>query len=1551
MQASQWHSHCLIAGASGLPLRRFWWSASKAGGGDTALQAGVNNAPIGRPDAFKLRYDQELRIPVKRLVANDIDFDGDALTITQVKRATLEKGFVIYRPPTDIQWALAEGNTIQHSFTYEASDGKGGVTTQVAMITILGPGASGSPDPEAGNPTGPPIKTKPQDGGGGDTTLPTSGQQAQPTAVAPTETPAVTADTSSTIFPASATPATVTDNDNSPVRSVSQAGGSDTALSSAEAAVAEPLAAPVVDSKEKPPKQVRAGTPKPDKLEGTDGEDKIEGRGGKDLLSGKAGDDDLVGGGDDDDLDGGDGFDTAFFSGSVLDYTIERQGEASATVTDKKQGRDGKDVARGVEQLAFHDRTVYLQGGVNNAPIGRPDAFKLRYDQELRIPVKRLVANDIDFDGDALTITQVKRATLEKGFVIYRPPTDIQWALAEGNTIQHSFTYEASDGKGGVTTQVAMITILGPGASGSPDPEAGNPTGSPIKTKPQEGGGGSTTLPTSGQQVQTTAVAPTETLAVTADASIFPASATPATVTDPDSAAVQLGVKFRASVAGAISGIRFYKGPQNTGSHVGGLWTATGQRLATVTFANETASGWQQATFSSPVSIAAGTTYVASYHAPVGKYSVNENYFTTAVTNGPLEALASNTSGGNGVYVYGASSAFPTNTFNASNYWVDVVFNATSTGGNSSPVAVNDSGFTTTVDTVLRIPASQLLANDSDPDNDPLQVAGVTTGTGGTIALDATTNEAVFTPTAGYTGPANFTYTISDGRGGTAGAGVSLTVQQPAGGGNSIVQENAKPGSPRSEWDISGAGSSNIEGFAADMSVNRGATVDFKIRTSSTNYRIDIYRLGYYGGSGARKVATIQRTLTQAQAQPGPLTDSQTGLIDAGNWAVSASWQVPTDIPSGVFIAKLVRQDGVAGSNHIPFIVRNDGPTKSDIVLQTSDTTWQAYNAWGGNSLYTGSPAGRAYKVSYNRPFITRGDNTNTSGPRDFLFDSDYPMLRWLEANGYDVSYVSGMDADRLADPIRGHKVFMTVGHDEYWSGNQRTKVEQARDAGVNLAFFAGNDVFWKTRWENSIAPSGTPYRTLVTYKETHANAKIDPNPAWTGTWRDPRFSPPADGGRPENGLTGTIFTVNDGSVNRITVPAEDGKMRFWRNTNVANLAPGQSTTLTANALTYEWNEDLDNGFRPAGLFRLSSTLDPSTQYLQDYGSTYGPASAQHNMTMYRAPSGALVFSAATPRWAWGLDATHDTDLGGSNPLSTDSRMRQATVNLLADMGVQAGSLQTGLVRPTASSDQTKPTSIITTPSDGASLSVGSNVTISGTATDTGGVVGGVEVSVDGGSSWHRASGRSNWTYNWTPQASGSVTIKSRSVDDSGNLETPGSGKAVSVGSSQPVSGATIFPASATPATVTDPDSSPVQLGVKFRASVAGAVSGIRFYKGPQNTGSHVGGLWTATGQRLATVTFANETASGWQQATFSSPVSIAAGTTYVASYHAPVGKYSVNENYFTTAVTNGPLEALASGTSGGNGVYVYGASSAFPTNTFNASNYWVDVVFNSATG
>ncbi|HYD32472.1 MAG TPA: N,N-dimethylformamidase beta subunit family domain-containing protein, partial [Azospirillaceae bacterium] len=576
---------------------------------------------------------------------------------------------------------------------------------------------------------------------------------------------------------------------------------------------------------------------------------------------------------------------------------------------------------------------------------------------------------------------------------------------------------------------------------------------------------------------------------------LWSAAMTPAVANDPDADAVELGMKFTATTAGSITGLRFYKGAQNTGTHTGSLWTSTGARLGTVTFTNETTSGWQTATFVTPITITANTTYVASYFAPKGHYSVNDGYFSSTYRNGPLTAPA----GANGVYTYSRTSAFPTGSYQSSNYWVDVVFQPTTPIANQAPTATNDSGFSTTAGMALRLSTGVLLANDNDPDGDTLTVTGVTAASGGTVTLDAAAKEVVFTPNAGFTGTASFSYAVSDGYGATASASVGVSVN-PAGTANAIVLENRKAGSPRGEWDITGGGSTNIQGFAADMSVNLGQTVDFKIKTDSTNYRIDIYRLGYYGGDGARKVGTLQKQLGAAQVQPNAIVDGATGLVDAGNWNVSASWAVPGDAVSGVYVAKLVRQDGVTGASHIPFIVRNDA-AKGGVVFQTADTTWQAYNTWGGKSLYyDAATGGRAYKVSYNRPFTNRGDTTGTTGPRDFLFDSEYPMIRWLEANGYDVSYISGLDTDRNGSFLLNNKLFLSVGHDEYWSGQQRANVEAARDAGVNLAFLAGNEMFWKTRWEAAIDGSGKPYRTLVCYKETHADAKIDPSAEWTGT-------------------------------------------------------------------------------------------------------------------------------------------------------------------------------------------------------------------------------------------------------------------------------------------------------------------------------------------------------------------------------------------------------------------------------------------------------------------
>src|SRR5262249_4811084 len=147
------------------------------------------------------------------------------------------------------------------------------------------------------------------------------------------------------------------------------------------------------------------------------------------------------------------------------------------------------------------------------------------------------------------------------------------------------------------------------------------------------------------------------------------------------------------------------------------------------------------------------------------------------------------------------------------------------------------------------------------------------------------------------------------------------------------------------------------------------------------------------------------------------------------------------------------------------------------------------------------------------------------------------------------------------------------------------------------------------------------------------------------------------------------------------------------------------------------------------------------------------------------------------------------------------------------------------------------------------------------------------------------------------------------------------------------------------------PDSA-VELGVTFRSNTSGYITGVRFYKGPNNTGTHVGNLWSSTGTLLARATFTNETASGWQQVNFSTPVAITANTNYVASYYTTNAHFAVTQGYFaSTGVTNGPLTAPANGPSVPNGPYTYGSSSAFPRSTYLSSNYWVDVVFSTTTG
>ncbi len=751
---------------------------------------------------------------------------------------------------------------------------------------------------------------------------------------------------------------------------------------------------------------------------------------------------------------------------------------------------------------------------------------------------------------------------------------------------------------------------------------------------------------------------------------------------------------------------------------------------------------------------------------------------------------------------------------------------------------------------------------------------------------------------------------------------------------NSIVTENALPGNPASQWDISGIGDPDLQGFATDISVNKGSDIGFKIRGNTvSSCNIKIYRLGYYQGNGAREIADLGTV--SISAQPECISNTSTGLIDCGNWSQTSSWSVPSTAVSGIYIAKISRiGDPQNRASHIVFIVRDDAATV-DLLFKTSDATWQAYNTYGGNDFYQGTvpgyPGGRAVKISYNRPFYTR------AGGEDWLFRSEYPMIRWLERNGYSLKYTTDLDMERTPLDLSKFSVFLSVGHDEYWSANERNSVENARDNGKHLAFFSGNEVYWKTRWENSVDGSNTPQRTLVCYKEgtlgeNACNGKCDPTSTWTGLWRNgnPAQYPGSDGYKPENSLTGTISWRD--STGSIKVPSTFKTNRFWRNSPISTIADGSTAILPLGTLGYEWSWENPayQQYYPNKRILLSST---------SFNGKY------HKLSLYRHSSGALVFGAGTVQWSWGLSSTHD---GGN--MAASLSMQQATVNLLADMNAQPATLQVDLTPATASSDVTAPALTVTGPAENATVTNHLSVTVSGTASDIDGIVAGVEYSLDGGTTWQVAEGTTNWNFTFIPSSAGTLSVRIRGFDDSGNSPAPGAETILNLNVTD---GAITGPYSLFPATNPGGSTSRDQingaiLGMKFRSSVNGYITGVRFYKASNDVGSHQGLLFTAGGTLLAQAAFTAETASGWQEVTFSTPVAITANTSYVVAYLSSKGYYSYVEGYFLTSHYNGPITAMADGTDGKNGLIFYENVPVLPTNSYNSSSYLVDLVFNA---
>ena len=248
--------------------------------------------------------------------------------------------------------------------------------------------------------------------------------------------------------------------------------------------------------------------------------------------------------------------------------------------------------------------------------------------------------------------------------------------------------------------------------------------------------------------------------AVDCPCSLWPDSVTPGGAADPDNNPVEVGVKFRSSTDGYVTGIRFYKFAANTGPHAGHLWDEQGNLLASVDFANESASGWQQASLATPVPVSAGEVYVASYLAPAGRYAATLDYFDTAHVNGPLTALESTAANGNGVYSYGIG-AFPTSTYRNANYWVSPVFDlsaddtAAPTVLSTTPLAdAQDVSVTSAVRVTFNEPVQQPVSVSLVRDSDQASVAA-------DVTYDAATKTATLVPWAPLDGLTGYTATVA----------------------------------------------------------------------------------------------------------------------------------------------------------------------------------------------------------------------------------------------------------------------------------------------------------------------------------------------------------------------------------------------------------------------------------------------------------------------------------------------------------------------------------------------------------------------------------------------------------------------------------------------------------------------------------------------------------------------------------------------------------------------------------------------------------------------
>ncbi|HEY4300749.1 MAG TPA: DUF4082 domain-containing protein [Candidatus Didemnitutus sp.] len=941
----------------------------------------------------------------------------------------------------------------------------------------------------------------------------------------------------------------------------------------------------------------------------------------------------------------------------------------------------------------------------------------------------------------------------------------------------------------------------------------------------------------------------TKTFAITITAapttlSIWPSTATPIAADGGADSSVELGVKFQSDITGSITGIRFYKATANTGTHVGNLWSGSGTLLASATFSGESSSGWQQVNFTTPVTIAANTVYIASYHVGSGHYSHDASFFASAgVNNAPLHALQNGASGGNGVYHYGTGNQFPNTTWNSSNYWVDVVFKISSAPTLSS-IAVTPANGTIAAGATQAYTATGTYS-DGSTQNLTTQVTWSSSNTG--VATIATSGLA--------TGGSPGSTTISASQNSVTGS-TGLTVQSAV----TLLGIAVTPANPSI---LAGAGQQfTATGTYSDSSTQNLTT---QVSWSSSNSTVAVVSSAGLATSSAGGSTTISATMgavtgsTTLRAQtllaintsslagatsgtPYSANLSGTGGVIPYSWSI-ASGSLPAGLSLNPVSGIISGTPTALGTSTFTVGVTDSGPpvqstTKSlSIVVSPSS---------GAISLWAASVTPSKADVGTDNP-VELG----------VKFQSDV------------AGYITGVRFYKSAANTGTHVANL-------WSNSGAllatgTFTNETASGWQQATFSSPVAIAANTLYVASYHSTAGHFASDASY---FAAAGVDNAP----------LHAPSDASAGGQG----VFTYG---TNSLFPSASWSATNYW-----VDVVFQTSVAVTLNSITVTpANPSINTG---------------ATQQFTATG-TYSDSSTQN----------------LTGQVTWSSSATARATITSAG-LATG--VTAGTSTITAMLGSNSGSTTLTVLPP--------PVSITT-----ASLANGTN----GTAYSA-------SLAASGGTtpySWSIISGNlptglslgTTGVISGTPTASGTFTFTAQVADSGSPVQT--ASKPLSVTISSP--SVTLWSPSVVPGRPDAGADSSVELGVKIRSDVAGMITGIRFYKSAANTGTHVAHLWSSTGTLLATATFTGETTSGWQQVNFASPVTIAANTIYIASYHCNAGHFSADINYFASAgVDNAPVHAPSNASAGGQGVYHYSTSPAFPDTTWGSSNYWVDVVF-----